>query len=106
MGEFQVLFNHAPLMSTLDVGKMKLEDAEGNERIFATSGGVAEILKNKVLVLSSAVETPEEIDLERANKAAERAKERLGQRNNPEIDIKRAEIALARAINRIKILQS
>ncbi len=106
MGEFQVLFNHAPLMSTLEVGKMSIRDAEDNEMVFATSGGVAEVLHNKILVLSSAVETPEEIDLERATKAAERAKERLAQRTNPEIDVPRAEIALARALNRIKLLQS
>lgn len=103
LGEFQVLFNHAPMMSSLEIGKIRLVDAAGNEVLFATSGGVAEVLKNKVLVLSNAVETPAEIDAARAEKAAERAKDRLQQRSNPDIDISRAEIALARALNRIKI---
>jgi F-type H+-transporting ATPase subunit epsilon len=103
LGEFQVLYNHAPMMSSLEIGKIRLVDAAGNEVLFATSGGVAEVLKNKVLVLSNAVETPAEIDAARAEQAAERAKERLQQRSNPDIDISRAEIALARALNRIKI---
>lgn len=103
LGEFQVLFNHAPLMSSLEIGKIFLRDANEEEITFATSGGVVEVLKNKVLVLSNAVETPEEIDVQRAEKAAERAKERLQQRSDPNVDIPRAEIALARALNRLKL---
>jgi F-type H+-transporting ATPase subunit epsilon len=103
LGEFQVLYNHAPLMSSFEIGKIRLNDSNDEEVVFATSGGVAEVLHNKVLVLSNAVETPAEIDAERAEKAAARAKERLQLRSNPDIDISRAEIALARAINRLKI---
>lgn len=102
-GEFQVLFNHAPLMSTLEVGKIKIVDAAEKEIIFATSGGVVEVRANKVLVLADSLERRDEIDVNRAEKAAERAKERLGNRADKSIDFLRAEIALTKAINRIKI---
>lgn len=100
-GSFQVLYNHAPLISTLEVGKIKIIDENGNEHFYATSGGMIEVLNNKVLVLADTFETPEEIILDRALSAMNRAKERLKTRTN--IDLARAEAALARAINRISV---
>ena len=100
-GEFQVLINHAPLISNLEVGEIKLADSEGKETFYVTSGGVVEVLHNKVLVLANSLEKPQDIDKERAEKAAERAKKRLAEKSKG-IDIARAEIALARALNRLK----
>lgn len=102
LGSFQILFNHAPIISSLEVGKIKIVDTEGNEKVFATSGGTVEVRNNKVLVLAESFESPESIILDRARKALERAKGRLSARSK-EIDIDRAEAALARAINRINI---
>jgi len=100
-GEFQVLINHAPLMSNFEVGKIKLGYADGSEVEFVTGGGVIEVLHNVVLLLADSVEKPEEIDVNRAEKSAERAKKRLAEKAK-EIDISRAEISLARALNRMK----
>ena len=100
-GEFQVLLNHAPLMSNLEVGRIKLVDSDGKETFYIIGGGVVEVLHNKVLVLANSLEKPEDIDKTRAEKAAERAKKRLAERSQG-IDIERAEIALARAMNRMK----
>ena len=102
LGNFQVLFNHAPLMSSLEIGKIQIEDATGQHIEFATSGGSIEVRDNKILILADSVESAEEIDVERARKALERAKERLANRDKGDIDIMRAEFALNRAINRIK----
>jgi len=102
-GSFQVLFNHAPLLSTFDIGKIKIEEATGNELEFATGGGTVEVLENKILILADSLETKEEIDLERAKNAYMRAKERLANRKG-EIDILRAEASLQRALNRIKFV--
>jgi len=104
LGSFQVLYNHAPLISTLEVGKIKIIDENDKETYYATSGGMIEVLNNKVLVLADTFETPEEIILERAMNSLNRAKERLKARKS--IDIARAEAALARAINRISIHKS
>lgn len=102
-GEFQILFNHAPIISTLEVGRMKIKNATGEETVYAVSNGVAEVLKNKVLILVRSVENVADIDIERAEKAAERARKRLGDRADPDIDFTRAEAALERALNRLKL---
>ncbi|KAF0214518.1 MAG: F0F1 ATP synthase subunit [Ignavibacteria bacterium] len=100
-GSFQVLFNHAPLLSTFEIGKVKIENLEGKETEFATSGGTVEVTENKILILADSLETKEEINVERAKQAYDRAKERLANRGK-DIDAIRAEGALARAINRLK----
>lgn len=103
MGSFQVLYNHAPLLSSFEVGKIKIVDNNGNEKFYATSGGTVEVRDNKVLVLAESFESPEEIILDRARKALERAKGRLSERSNKDIDVDRAQAALSRAMNRINV---
>jgi F-type H+-transporting ATPase subunit epsilon len=101
-GNFQVLFNHAPLLSTLEVGRIKFEDLTGKEFEFAVSGGTIEVNQNKILILADSVEMKEEIDAERAKRAYDRAKARLSGRGRNDIDLIRAEAALKRAVNRMK----
>lgn len=103
MGNFQVLYNHAPLMSSFEIGKVKIAESDGTTKLYATSGGTVEVLNNKVLVLAETFEAPEEIDIERAKKAEERARARISDKSNKDIDLDRAEIALKRAINRLKL---
>lgn len=104
-GSFQVLFNHAPLISSFEIGQIKIEDEKGEKKVFATSGGTVEVLNNKVIVLAETFESPQEIDIERAKSAMERAKKRkLHQTNENNIDIFRAELALRRAMNRLKLV--
>lgn len=102
LGSFQVLFNHAPILSSLEIGEMKVVDSTNNESHFAVSGGTVEVLNNKVLVLAESFEKTDEIDKVRAEKAKERAHERLKNREEG-IDEVRAEAALKRAINRLKL---
>lgn len=101
LGSFQVLHNHAPLLSQLDVGEIKLKTAEG-EQIFASSGGFLEVLNNEVSLLLETCEPAEEIDVQRAEQAAERARRRLKERE-ANVDTARANAALARAMNRIRV---
>lgn len=105
VGSFQVLINHAPLISTLEVGLIIVQVDNVNKLYFSTAGGTVEVLNNKVLVLADSVENVDHIDIERAKSALERAKERLGHKGSKEIDIARAELALARAINRISLAE-
>ena len=53
-GQFQVLNNHAPIISTLINGKVKIKSAEGNQT-FNVKGGIIEVLKNKVIILAESV---------------------------------------------------
>jgi F-type H+-transporting ATPase subunit epsilon len=100
-GGFQVLFNHAPLLSALDTGRVTVRGADGNEQVFATSGGFLEVRDNKVLLLLESAERPAEIDVSRAEAARTRAQERLARRTAA-VDVVRAEAALHRALNRLR----
>ena len=51
-GSFEILNNHAPLISVLKKGKIKIKDLKGQEQFFEVNGGVIEVLKNKVLILA------------------------------------------------------
>lgn len=104
-GNFQVLYNHAPLISTFEIGIIKLGLSDDSTLIFTTSGGSAEVLDNKVLILSDTFEPIESIDIERARRAKERAEDRLTKKEGI-VDFDRARVALARAINRIKMSEN
>ena len=103
-GSFQVLKNHAPLMSTFEIGEVKVALPDGKETIYATGGGTVEVLDNHVLVLADSLEEIKEIDIERARSAKERAEGRLTQKTDT-TDVERAENALKRAINRLRLVE-
>jgi len=100
-GSFQILYNHAPLISTFEIGRIKVIDDDKKEINFATSGGTVEVVKNKILVLAESAELVDDINLDRAKESLNRAQKRL--LSKKEIDIERAEGAMARAKNRISI---
>lgn len=102
-GEIGILPGHIPMTVILKPGILVIED-EGEEREAALHSGFAEILPEKVTILAEIVEWPDEIDLERAEAAADRARDRL-QNRSPEIDVVRAESALLRAMARINVLK-
>ena len=102
LGGFQVLKSHAPLLSNISIGEVKLIDVEGAELRFATSGGVVEVRDNKVILLAETAERSNEIDVERAEAARDRARKRLAKKS-AEVDADRARLALFRALNRLKV---
>lgn len=101
LGEFQVLYNHAPLVSTLDIGIIKIVSTTQNEEVFASSGGILEVRDNKIIILAEAIEKENEIDISRAERAFQNAKNIIGLKSavNKEDEIS----ALKRAKNRLKI---
>jgi F-type H+-transporting ATPase subunit epsilon len=100
LGRFEVLSNHAPVLSSLGVGVIRVKTGK-ETRQFAVSGGVAEVKANVMVILATAAESEDTIDLNRAEKAKQRAEERLRERSK--FDAVRAEAALMRAINRIEL---
>ena len=54
-GSFQVLKNHAPIVSTLDSGAVTMVDTDGNELAYEISGGVIEVKANKIILLADSV---------------------------------------------------
>ena len=99
-GLFQVLKDHAPLMSTIEIGVITLKKDSENTYL-TTAGGTIEVLNNNVLILADSVEVVDDIDVKRAERAKTRAEENLKSKKE-DIDFLRAELALKRAINRIK----
>jgi F-type H+-transporting ATPase subunit epsilon len=102
MGAFQVLYNHAPLLSSLVVGEIKFTDEQNITTYYATSGGFVEVRENRVLALVDTAERADEIDIERAKQSRDRALQRIKSREIG-LDAERAKRSLERANNRIKV---
>jgi F-type H+-transporting ATPase subunit epsilon len=100
-GELGILPKHVPLVSPLKVAPVRAKKPEGGEDLIAVHGGFMEVRRDKVVILAEAAELPEEIDVDRALRAKERAEERLRHREN--YDFRRAEIALQRAMTRLEV---
>lgn len=98
-GELGILNDHEPFVTPLQIGKVKIK-VDGQFKSAALSQGYIQVLDGKVVILSDTAEWPEEIDVERAEKARERAKKRL-ELKQEDLDILRAEIALKKATLRI-----
>lgn len=98
-GYLGVLPQHAPLISQLGTGVLSYEIA-GNTRYMALNGGVMEVLPDRVRVLADTAEWAEEVDIERAQECAKRARDLL-QGHDMEIDVERAQQAILRAQARL-----
>lgn len=98
-GQLGILPNHVPLVTMLAISKMNLQTEQGKEE-YALAGGMLYFKENVATILTDAIEKKEDIDIDRAKAALQRAEERL-QRNHENDDHKRAEIALKKAMNRV-----
>ena len=105
-GEFGVLARHRAMLAALGVGRIQFKETGAENRQVATSGGFAEVHGSGVTILAETAEFGEEIDLARAEAARDRARERLSRRRDADVDETRAEIALLRAVNRLRMLSS
>ncbi len=101
-GGFQVLVNHAPFLSSLEVGEIKVKSIDGRDTRYAASGGFVEVRGNRVVVLVETAERADEIDIPRAQASRERAEKRL-RTVGKDIDADRARASLFRALNRLRI---
>jgi len=102
-GYFGVLPGHAPLFSELKVGEVSYR--KGDRWTFlAVAWGFVEVLPNQVRILAETAERAQEIDLDRAMRAKQRAEERIS-RGGDELDYRRALVALERAVIRIQVAQ-
>ena len=97
-----ILPGHAELISTVTICEIEIEK-DGVRTSYATSGGVIKVKDNQVDLVLQTIERADEIDLERARAAKERAERRLAEENLETLAQTRARLALARANNRINI---
>lgn len=100
-GLLGILPNHAPLVTTLSAGELRIKKG-GSEQSMVVFGGFMEVLPDKVIVLADVAEKVEEIDLQRAEEARRRAEEAIA-RGGDRTDLAAAQARLSRAQVRIKI---
>ena len=104
-GEMGILKNHMPMVVAVDIGIIKIKkDNEIEEAV--VSDGFLEITDEKVIMFVDSAEWPDEIDVERAKEALERAKKRLKDNVTANRHIEyRAKASLGRAVTRIKLAE-
>lgn len=98
-GDIGILPKHAPLVSPLEATIVRIKN-DGQEEEIAVSGGFLEVRPDQVTILAESAEKASEIDKNRALKAKERAEKRI---NTGEGDLLRAEMALMRSLNRLRV---
>lgn len=101
-GNVTILAHHIPLISSIDISHMYIK--KNNETInYAIAGGTLFVTEDECKIITTAIESENEIDFDRAEYAKKRALDRLNMEKSDNIDIKRAEIALKKAINRLTL---
>ncbi len=101
MGQLGILPKHAPLITRLANGELVIRK-DGREEAFAISGGFLEVLPGRVVVLADTAERAEEIDVQRAEAARERAAQLVRQKLG-RIEAAHAEAALRRSLMRLRV---
>ena len=106
-GDFGVLANHAPFLSTIKIGTLTYENGNVRKSLMI-SGGFCEVSNNKITFLVESAEAKSDIDVDRAMKAKDRAEKRISQGGLSAEDYNavRAEAALARSVARLKVAKS
>ncbi len=102
-GEIGVYKRHVPTTVIISPGILTITEPDGTKEA-ALHAGFAEILQDEVVIMAEIIEWPDEINLERAEAARNRAEERLRSKT-PETDVLRAETALQRALARIEVMR-
>ena len=100
-GELGILPRHAPLLTALKPGEIRLVK-DGEESYMAVSGGFLEVLGNKATILADTAERAEEIDEERAEAALKRSQEALAS-GRSDLDLERALAAVRRSQARLRV---
>ncbi|MCS7186364.1 MAG: ATP synthase F1 subunit epsilon [Armatimonadetes bacterium] len=101
-GSLGIMASHAPMVAALRIGVITIRLADGDDVRVSTAGGFIEVADNKAIILCDVAELDEEIDVERAQRALQRALERLRNFQDPTIDRERARKAKERAMARLK----
>jgi F-type H+-transporting ATPase subunit epsilon len=103
-GELGVLPHHAPLLTTLGVGELRIRRG-GTEEYFAIAGGFLQVRPDKVVVMAETADLASDIDLEKATAARREAEQALAEGFEEPADLARARASLQRALLRIRVAE-
>ena len=101
-GELGILANHSPMIAAVKPGTLRYQVPGEEPRLAAISPGIVKVEKNDVLVLVDSAERPEDIDVVRAQREIDEAKEALLQKKSRQ-EHQIAQATLARALNRLRV---
>ena len=103
-GEFGVLPHHAPLLSTLGVGELRIQKG-GEVEFFAIAGGFVQVRPDKVVVMAELADLASEIDMEAAEDARREAERAIAAGFDEPADLAKARAAMERALLRIRVAE-
>jgi F-type H+-transporting ATPase subunit epsilon len=103
-GELGILPHHAPLVSTLGIGELRIRKG-GEEEFFAIAGGFLQVTPDKVVVMAETADMASEIDVQKAEEARREAERALAEGSEEPADLARARAALQRALLRIQVAE-
>lgn len=101
-GLFEILPDHAPFVFALKPGPLRIHSPEGQDSYLAVGVGFLIVQKDRTTVLTRSAERPEDIDVTRAERARERAEQRLREKAEG-VDVARCQASLQRALARLKV---
>ncbi len=101
-GELGILPQHIPLITPLRIAPITIKSNVNQKDFIVINGGFMEVRKDKVVILAESAELAEDIDIDRAKSAKERAEQRISDKKN-QFDLIRAEQSLQRALARIEV---
>lgn len=101
-GYLGILPGHAPLITELTIGEISYRSKD-HAAYLAVAWGYAEVLPDKVTILAETAERAEEIDVQRAVDSKSRAEKRLARVSDSDVDFKRAQVSLQRALIRLRV---
>ncbi len=103
-GELGILPHHAPLLTTLGLGELRIRTG-GQEEYFAIAGGFLQVRPDRVVVMAETADLASEIDLEAAERARKDAEQAMAESYTEPADMARARAAMERALLRIRVAE-
>ena len=103
-GEIGIAPRHAPLLTSLKPGEVRVQLASGEEQLFYVGGGALEIQPNRVVVLADTAARARDLDEAKAAEAKARAEAALSDRSDT-IDVAEAQLELARAVAQLRAIE-
>lgn len=103
-GDLGILPNHAPLLTTLKVGELRIKHEDAKEESIFIAGGFAEVLPGKITILADTAQRSVELDEKEANAAQQRAKELMANATTKE-DIAKAEEILRETTVKLQLVR-
>ena len=103
-GQLGILPHHAPLMTMLQPGEIKIHKAS-EDSFLCVTGGFLEVRQDRVIILADSCERAEEIDISRAEEARKRAEEVMAEKYAPGVSTAETEAALRRSLARIRVAE-